>query len=134
MQHYLCQNVYVTATVSERIVDTLEFFPHNSPMPQISSTDRILVAAQDMNDYLKHTHLDVPFFTIGDETISALETLADIFTRKFKKADAPEIPLAPVKAATNKQPEARVQPTLTSPIRNQYQKIFQKQVSPTAQN
>jgi hypothetical protein len=33
MHHYLCQNVYITATASERIVDTLEIFPHNSPMP-----------------------------------------------------------------------------------------------------
>jgi hypothetical protein len=29
MHHYRCQNVYITSTVSERIVDTLEFFSHN---------------------------------------------------------------------------------------------------------
>jgi hypothetical protein len=29
MHHYQCQNVYISATASERIVDTLEFFPHN---------------------------------------------------------------------------------------------------------
>jgi hypothetical protein len=40
MQHYRCQKVYITATASERIVDTLDFFSHNSPMPQMSSTDR----------------------------------------------------------------------------------------------
>jgi hypothetical protein len=56
MQHYRCQSVYITATASERIVDTLEFFPHNSPMPQMSSTDRIMMAAQDMADALKHPH------------------------------------------------------------------------------
>jgi hypothetical protein len=27
MHHYRCQNVYISATASERIVDTLEFFP-----------------------------------------------------------------------------------------------------------
>jgi hypothetical protein len=36
MNHYRCQNVYITATASKRIVDTLEFFPHNSPMPKMS--------------------------------------------------------------------------------------------------
>jgi hypothetical protein len=77
MHHYRFQNVYITATSSERIVDTLECFPHNSPMPQMSSTDRVLVAAQDMADALKHPHQDVPFATIGDDTISALETLAE---------------------------------------------------------
>jgi hypothetical protein len=35
MYHYRCQNVYISATASERTVDTLEFFPHNSPMPQL---------------------------------------------------------------------------------------------------
>jgi hypothetical protein len=84
MKHYRCQNVYITATASERIVDTLEFSPHNSPMPQISSTDRILMAAQDMTDALKHSHPDVPFTTIGDDTISALATLAD-FHQKVQK-------------------------------------------------
>jgi hypothetical protein len=74
-------------------------------MLQMSSTDRLLMAAQDMTDALKQPHPDVPFSTIGDDTISALATLADIFSRKFKKVEAPEIALAPVKAAANKQPE-----------------------------
>jgi hypothetical protein len=50
MHHYRCQNVYISATASERIVDTLEFFPHNYQMPQLSSTDRLLMAAKDMTD------------------------------------------------------------------------------------
>jgi hypothetical protein len=89
MNHYRCQNVYITATASERIVDTLKFFPHNSPMPQMTSTDRILMAAQDMTDALKHTHRDVPFATVGDDTIAELEKLSEIFTRKFKKQEKP---------------------------------------------
>jgi hypothetical protein len=48
MHHYRCQNVYISATASERIVDTLEFFRHNYQMPQLSSTDRLLMAANDM--------------------------------------------------------------------------------------
>jgi hypothetical protein len=79
--------VYITASASERIVDTLEFFPHNSPMPPMSSTDRILMAAQDMTDALKHPHHDVPFATFGEDTITALEKLSEIFTRKFKKQE-----------------------------------------------
>jgi hypothetical protein len=42
MYHYICQNVYITSTASERIVDTLDFFHiirqcHNSH-PQIDSS------------------------------------------------------------------------------------------------
>jgi hypothetical protein len=84
MQHYRCQNVFITATASKRIVDTLDFFPHNSPMPQMSSTYCVLMAAQDMTDALKHPHPDLPFVTIGDDTISALATLAEIFLESSK--------------------------------------------------
>jgi predicted RNase H-like nuclease len=59
-------------------------------MPQMSSTDRILIDAQDMTDALKHPHPDVPFATIGDNTIAALEKLSEIFTRKLKKQEKPD--------------------------------------------
>jgi hypothetical protein len=85
--------VYITATASERIVDTVELSPHNSPMPQMSSTDRILMTAQDMTDALKHPHPDVPFANIGHETISNLTTLAEIFTKKFKNRKPLEVHL-----------------------------------------
>jgi hypothetical protein len=134
MHHYRCQKVYITATVSERIVDTLNLFPHNSPLPQMSSTDRVLMAAQDMTDALKHPHPDIPFAAIGDDTISALATLLEILTRKVKKAEAPVIPPAPIKYAANKQPKSQVQPTLTSPLKRQYQKRSQIHVSPSSHN
>jgi hypothetical protein len=48
MHHYRCQNVYISTTASERIVDTLEFFPHNYQLPQLSSTSQLLMAGKDM--------------------------------------------------------------------------------------
>jgi hypothetical protein len=84
VHHYRFQNVYITSTTSECIVDTLEFVPHKSPMPHISSMDRPLMVAHDMNDALKHPHPYVPFATIGDDTITALTTLEAIFKNKFK--------------------------------------------------
>jgi hypothetical protein len=60
-------------------------------MPQFSSVDRVLMAAQDMTGALKHPHPDVPFATIGDDTITALTTLATIFKNKFQKPLAPEV-------------------------------------------
>jgi hypothetical protein len=60
MHHYRCQNVYISTTASKRIVDTLEFFPHNYQMPQLSSTDRLLMAAKDMTDALQNPHPDAP--------------------------------------------------------------------------
>jgi hypothetical protein len=56
----------------------------------MSSTDRILMAAQDMTDALKHPHTDKPFATIGYDTIATLEKWSEIFTRKFKKQEKPD--------------------------------------------
>jgi hypothetical protein len=118
MHHYRCQNFYVTATASERIVDTVDFFPHHSPMPQISSTYRLLMAANDMSNALKHPQPDVPFTTVGDDTLTALSQLAGIFKNQFKKPWGPELTQAPIKAATKKQPSALLQPLLTSPMKH----------------
>jgi hypothetical protein len=83
MHNYSCQNVYISSTASERIVDTLECFPYSSQMPQLSSTDRLLMATNYMANSLIQPHLEVPFAHVGDDTITALEQLATIFKNKF---------------------------------------------------
>jgi hypothetical protein len=60
-------------------------------MPQIFSTDRLLMADHDMADATKHPHPDVTFSTIGDDTIMAITTLAAIFRNQFKKPLSPMI-------------------------------------------
>jgi hypothetical protein len=85
MHHYRCQNVYLSATASDCIVDTLEFPPHNLPMPQLSFTDRLIMAANDMSNALKNPHPEEPYSHIGDDNITALTTLAEIFKNKFQK-------------------------------------------------
>jgi hypothetical protein len=102
-------------------MDTLEFFPHNSPMPHISSTYRLLLAAHGMIYSLKHPHTDVLFSTIGDDTITALTTLAAIFKNKYKKPSAPVIIDSPIKAAENKRPVVLIQPVISSLVKHNYQ-------------
>jgi hypothetical protein len=82
MHHYRCKNVYISATASERIVDTLEFSPHNYQMQHLSSTDILIMAAKYMADALQNPHPEVPFTHVGDDTISALTELAEIFKLK----------------------------------------------------
>jgi hypothetical protein len=89
MHHYQCQNVYISATASQHIVDTLEFFPHNYQMPQLSSIDRLLMAAKDMTDALQNPHPEVPFTSVGDATVSALADLAAIFKLKLRQTLSP---------------------------------------------
>jgi hypothetical protein len=97
MHHYRCQNVYISTTASERIMDTLEFFSHNYQMPQLSSTYRLLMAAQDMTDALQNPHPEVPFASVGDDTIAALTDLAAIFKLKLRQAPSPATQASPAK-------------------------------------
>jgi hypothetical protein len=95
--HYRCQNVYISTTASKRIVDTLEFFPHNYQMPQLSSTDRLLMAYKDMTDAFQNPHPDVPFASVGDETIEALADLEAIFKLKLQQDRSLATPASPAK-------------------------------------
>jgi hypothetical protein len=95
MHHYRCQNVYISTTASDRIVDTLELFPNNYQMPQISYTYRLLMAAKDMTDALQNTHPEAPFASVGDDTIKALADLAAIFKLKLQQAPSPVTQASP---------------------------------------
>jgi hypothetical protein len=99
MHHYRCQNVYISTTASDRIVDTLEFFPHNCQMPQLSSTDRLLMAAKDMTDAFQNPHPAVPFSSVVDDTITALADSATIFKLKLQHDPSPETRASPAKVA-----------------------------------
>jgi hypothetical protein len=95
MHHYRCQNVYISSAASERIVDTLEIFPHSYQMPKLSSTYRFIMAAKYMTDALQNPHPEVPFARIGDDTIAALAELAAIFELKLQQTTPPTLPEAP---------------------------------------
>jgi hypothetical protein len=97
MHHYRCQNVYISATASKRIVDTLKFFPHTYQMLQLSSTARLITEAKEMTNALQKPHPEVPFTHVGDDTISALTALAAIFKLKFQEVHTPDPPAAPPK-------------------------------------
>jgi hypothetical protein len=99
MHHYQCQNVYISTTASDRIVDTLELVPRNYHMSQLSSTDCLLMAAKDMMDAFQNPHPDVPFASVGDGTITALADLAAIFKLKLQHAPPPETRASPAKVS-----------------------------------
>jgi hypothetical protein len=121
MHHYQCQNIYISATASERIVNTLEFFPHNFLMPQLSSTDRLIMEVNNMSNALKNPHPEVPFSHIGDDTIAALTTLAENFKDKFQKVQILGLPNAPAKAAERTIPAESSNPILDSPMHQRCQ-------------
>jgi hypothetical protein len=116
MHHYRCQNVYISATASERIVDTLKFFPHNHQMPQWSSTDRLLMVANDVTNALQNPHPEVPFTHVGGDTISALTALAEIFKLNLQKVHTPHLPAAPPKVTQRTRLAESSNPIFASPM------------------
>jgi hypothetical protein len=111
MHHYRCQNVYISTTASDPIVYTLEFFPHNYQMPQLSSTDRLLMAAKDMMKAFQNPHPDIPFTSVGDDTIHALADLATIFKLKLHHAFSRDSSFSFQRRSTLK-PHSLINPTL----------------------
>jgi hypothetical protein len=55
------------------------------------------MAAKDMTDALQNPHPEVPFARIGDDTISALADLDEIFKLKLGQTPPPTLPAAPLK-------------------------------------
>jgi hypothetical protein len=116
MHHYRCQHVYISVTASERIVDTLEFFSHNYQMPQLSSTDRLIMAAKDMTDALQNPHPEVPFASVGDDTILALADLAAIFKLKLRQTPSPAHQAVPPRVFQHPSLAASSNQILNSPM------------------
>jgi hypothetical protein len=90
-------------------------------MPQLSSADRLIMTANDMSNALKKSHPEVTFLHIGDDTITALTTMAKIFKNKFQKVQIPRLPTAPAKVAENTFPAESSYPILASPMSPQRQ-------------
>jgi hypothetical protein len=116
MHHYRCQNVYISTMASEHIVDTLELFPHNYHLPQFSSNDRLLMAAKDMTDALQNPHPEVPFTSVGDDTIAALTDLAAIFKLKLQQAPSPVTQTSPPKVVSRPNLVPPLTQILNSPM------------------
>jgi hypothetical protein len=79
LEHYRCYTVYITKTRSSRIVETVEFFPHQLKIPSPSSSDLATQAAAELTHVLLNLQPAGPFCQVGDEQAIALRKLATIF-------------------------------------------------------
>jgi hypothetical protein len=92
------------------------------------------MAAQDMTDYLKHPHPESPFDAIGEDTITALANLSDIFMIKFTTPETNNVPLSPKKTASNTRQSPELQPDITLTIKHYHQPITQTNSNQTFEN
>jgi hypothetical protein len=78
LDHYRCYRIWITKTSAERIADILAWFPTKVSMPQSSSADLAIAAAQDLLHALRHPSPATPLAPQSDITVAALKQLADI--------------------------------------------------------
>ncbi len=72
MEHYRCYRCYVPSTHGGCIADTVEFFPADWPMPKLSSADRIVLAAKELVEALRHPTPSALFAPISTQHVDNL--------------------------------------------------------------
>jgi hypothetical protein len=92
------------------------------------------MAAQEMTDALKHPHPDVHFATIGNDIISSVATLAETFTRNFKKPAATNGPPELQETTANKRQNSQPQPKIKSPTKQNHQQTSRTNVNQAFEN
>jgi hypothetical protein len=112
LEHYRCYTVYITKTRSNRIVETVDFFPQKFTLPFPSSRNLATQAAADLTHALLHPQPAGPFCQVGDEQTIALKRLASIFVSTKQRNT--NNPLAPQDGIENNAPQ-RVQTTVPPP-------------------
>ena len=88
MKHYRCFRCYIPTTNSERIAETVDFFPKDVKLPSTSSRDAATKAARDLIYAINNPTPSSPTLQLGDETIHALERLGEIFSTNLKPTTA----------------------------------------------
>jgi hypothetical protein len=90
-------------------------------MPQLSSTDQLLMAAKDMTDAFQNPHPNAPLASVWDDTIEALTNLAATLKLKLKQAPFLATPASPAKVVPRSSLIPSSTPILNSPMPNRRQ-------------
>jgi hypothetical protein len=112
MEHYRCYKVYITKIRSNRIVETVEFFPHKFELPFPSSSELATHAAADLTHALLNPQPAGPFCQVGNGQAVALRRLAIMF--EAAKPNRGSKKLTPQNEVENNAPQ-RVQTTVSPP-------------------
>ena len=80
LEHYRCHRAYVPSTRSERVVKSVEFFPHNCAVPISDPRTDATHAAHALAEALKGHQSNTPYQAPGDDQLKAIHQLSEIFT------------------------------------------------------
>ena len=89
MEHYISYHVYINSTRYEIIGDTVEFLPHHTKMPFMSSADCAFLTNADLTEALLNPNTESPFAKIGETQLVPLRKLETLFQCHMDKPSAP---------------------------------------------
>jgi hypothetical protein len=112
LEHDRCYTVYITRTRSNRIVETVDFFPHKFKLPFPSSSELATQDAADLTHALLNPQPAGLFCQVGNEQAIALRRLANIFVAAKPKSGNKK--LTPQDEYESNAPH-RVQTTVSPP-------------------
>ena len=121
LDHYRCHRVWIPSTKSERISQTLSWFPHHVMMPVPTNNDMVLAAAKDLTEALlnktkKHSNI------IQEPHVKQLKQLGEIFTNHAVPPTSSTDPLPRVSLPQTK-------PTTPAPELSLRQELFPEKFS-----
>lgn len=121
LNHYRNVHCYFPKKRTTRHVDTVEFFPHSIPFPEVKLKDFLQQAAMDIVDLLTNpTQTYIPSLKTGDPFHNALLDIATALNRVEKipktilKQSTPFTATVPRVEKTNKQKEKQSTPSTAS--------------------
>jgi hypothetical protein len=94
LNSYRCYTVWIWATRSTRICDTLSWFPTKGPMPIASSNDLILAGIHDIVNALEHPSSGSPLAPLATSHVAALRQLTEVLTSVTAPDPVPPVPAA----------------------------------------
>ena len=88
LEHYRCVTAYIPETFSERVCDTVEFFPHSIPLPATSDADYLKQAAADILAILAKPKPTLPYIQRNDDLTNAITKTAQLLQRAVEQPKA----------------------------------------------
>ena len=91
LEHYRCVQCLMNKSRRVRVSDTVQFFPHSTPFPQLTLNDRLLAAIDEIISTLSAPDFrrNNPSLVFDDHTFLAIQVIANMLHRLVPKPPLP---------------------------------------------
>ena len=93
LEHYRCVECISATTRRVRVVDTVQFFPHNLPFPEINLNDRLTLALDEIINTLQTPEFKThnPTLQLNNQTQMVVRLIAGILKQIVPVTSSPDI-------------------------------------------